>query len=220
MKRNHLTTAISLAILSLTQQAIANDKIEVIEVRGSYFNDYKVDNASGAMRTNASLLETAQAVTVIPETIIDEQLATTLGKVLLNDASLSPGSKQRNREVFSSRGFSLSSSTGYLRDGHQHWSHYQQPIETLSRVEVIKGPSSLLYGKSAPGGLINMVTKKPTENRLFDFGVDTDQNGSTRLMLDAGGSIVEDLNYRGILVKQDVKFDREYQNDEERRCCC
>ena len=35
-------------------------------------------------------------------------------------------------------------------------------------------------------------------------------------MLDAGGSIVEDLNYRGILVKQDVKFDREYQNDEER----
>ncbi len=216
MKRNYLTTAISLAILSLTQQAIANDKIEVIEVRGSYFNDYKVDNASGAMRTNASLLETAQAVTVIPETIIDEQLATTLGKVLLNDASLSPGSKQRNREVFSSRGFSLSSSTGYLRDGHQHWSHYQQPIETLSRVEVIKGPSSLLYGKSAPGGLINMVTKKPTENRLFDFGVDTDQNGSTRLMLDAGGSIVEDLNYRGILVKQDVKFDREYQNDEER----
>ena len=84
MKRNYLTTAISLAILSLTQQAIANDKIEVIEVRGSYFNDYKVDNASGAMRTNASLLETAQAVTVIPETIIDEQLATTLGLSLIH----------------------------------------------------------------------------------------------------------------------------------------
>ena len=121
----------------------SESEVEVINVKGTYFNDYKVGDASGAMRANVSLLETSQAVTVIPETIIDEQLATTLGEVLNNDASLSPGSKQRNREVFSSRGFELSSSTGYLRDGHQHWSHYQQPIETLSRVEVIKGPSSI-----------------------------------------------------------------------------
>jgi iron complex outermembrane receptor protein len=136
--------------------------------------------------------------------------------VLNNDASLSPGSKQRNREVFSSRGFELSSSTGYLRDGHQHWSHYQQPIETLSRVEVIKGPSSILYGQSAPGGLINMVTKQPTETSLLELGVDTDQNGSTRFMLDAGGAITQDTTYRAVIVKQDVIYNREYQNGEAR----
>jgi iron complex outermembrane receptor protein len=218
MLKQKVSVAISLALLSLPQKATADvTNIEVIEVTGSYFNDYKIDNASGAMRTNTSLLETAQAVTVIPETIIDEQLATTLGEVLLNDASLSPGSKQRNREVFNSRGFTLSSSNGYLRNGHQHWSHYQQPIETLSRVEVIKGPSSILYGQSAPGGLINMVTKKPTTERLFDLSVDTDQNGSSRFMLDAGGEIVNDFSYRGVLVKQDVKFSREYPNEEDRK---
>jgi len=217
MKLSYLSIGISLALLSLAKTAIANDEaIEVIEVKGSYFNDYKVDSSSGAMRTNASLLETAQAVTVIPETIIDEQLATTLGEVLNNVASLSPGSKQRNREVFSSRGFVLSSSNGYLRDGHQHWSHYQQPIETLSHVEVIRGPSSILYGQSAPGGLVNMVTKKPTSNTLFDVSADVDQHGSSRFMLDAGGEIVEDLNYRGVLVKQDVIYEREYQNGEQR----
>ena len=117
----------------------------------------KVDEAKGAMRTDVSLLETAQSVTVISSTIVEEQLATTLGEVLTNDASLSAGSKQRNREVFNLRGFELSSSNGYLRDGHQHWSHYQQPIETLEAVEVIKGPSSILYGQSGPGGLVNMV---------------------------------------------------------------
>lgn len=218
MKFNPLHQAISIALLSVSGIVVAdnNKNIERIEVKGTYFNDYKVDDASGAMRTNTSLLETAQSVTVIPETIIDEQLATTLGEVLTNDASLSPGSKQRNREVFNSRGFELSSSNGYLRDGHQHWSHYQQPIETLSRVEVIKGPSSVLYGQSAPGGLINMVTKKPTENALLDLSADADQNGSTRFMLDAGGNLIEDLNYRGVLVKQDVKFDREYANGENR----
>ncbi|WP_299083721.1 TonB-dependent siderophore receptor [uncultured Paraglaciecola sp.] len=190
--------------------------METITVTGSYFNDYKVDNASGATRTNTSLLETAQAVTVIPEIIIDEQLATTLGEVLANDASLSAGSTQRNREVFNSRGFTLSSSTGYLRDGHQHWSHYQQPIETLSRVEVIKGPSSILYGQSAPGGLINMVTKQPIATGLFDLSADIDQNGSSRFMLDAAGALVEDLSFRSVLVKQDVTYSREYQNGEQR----
>ncbi|MFH6953204.1 TonB-dependent receptor [Pseudoalteromonas sp. XMcav1-K] len=217
MKLNHITKAITLSLLSLSATVVADEKkIEVIEVKGTYFNDYKVDDASGAMRTNTSLLETAQSVTVIPETIIDEQLATTLGEVLINDASLSPGSKQRNREVFNARGFTLSSSNGYLRDGHQHWSHYQQPIETLSRVEVVKGPSSVLYGQSAPGGLVNMVTKKPTSSSLLDISADADQNGSTRFMLDAGGNIVENLNYRGVLVKQDVVFEREYANGDNR----
>ena len=196
-----------------------NSAVEVIEVKGSYFNDYKVDEANGAMRADISLLETSQSVTVIPNSIMTEQLATTLGEVLTNDASLTAGSKQRNREVFNLRGFSLSSSNGYLRDGHQHWSHYQQPIEILESVEVIKGPSSILYGQSGPGGLVNMVTKKPTATTLFSLGADIDQEGSSRLTLDAGGALTDDesLRYRSVLVKQDVEYQREYQNDEQRQ---
>jgi len=177
-----------------------------------------VDEANGAMRGDISLLETSQSVTVIPNSVITEQLATTLGEVLTNDASLTAGSKQRNREVFNLRGFTLSSSNGYLRDGHQHWSHYQQPIEILENIEVIKGPSSILYGQSGPGGLVNMVTKKPTAKTLFTIGADIDQEGSSRLTLDAGGSLTDDesLRYRGVLVKQDAKYQREYQNNEQR----
>ena len=217
MKYSTLFLALSAALSAPLAQA-TDKKIEVIEVQGSYFNDYKIDDANGAMRTNTSLLNTAQSVTVIPDTIVNEQLATTLGEVLLNDASLTAGSKQRNREVFNLRGFTLSSSNGYLRDGHQHWSHYQQPIETLESVEVIKGPSSILYGQSAPGGLVNMVTKKPTTKTMLNVGADFDGEGSTRFVLDAGGALNEDesLRYRGVLVKQDVDYWREYQNDEQR----
>ncbi len=216
MRYSPLFLAIAMAT-SINAYADSNS-IEVIEVTGSYFNDYKVDEAKGAMRTDVSLLETAQSVTVISNTIVEEQLATTLGEVLTNDASLSAGSKQRNREVFNLRGFELSSSNGYLRDGHQHWSHYQQPIETLEAVEVIKGPSSILYGQSGPGGLVNMVTKKPTARSLFTLGADTDQEGSTRFTLDAGGALNEEesLRYRSILVKQDVTYQREYQNGDQR----
>ena len=216
MKLSSLYIAL-LATITTNTYANSTD-LEHIEVKGSFFNDYKVDNANGAMRTSTSLLDTAQSVTVISDIIINEQLATTLGEVLSNDASLTAGSKQRNREVFNLRGFELSSSTGYLRDGHQHWSHYQQPIEILQQVEVIKGPSSILYGQSGPGGLINMVTKKPTAQTLLNASADVDQHGSTRFMLDASGALTdaEDLRARGILVKQDVDYWREYQNGENR----
>ncbi|MDP2565617.1 TonB-dependent siderophore receptor [Pseudoalteromonas marina] len=216
MKLSSLYIAL-LATITTNTYANSTD-LEHIEVKGSFFNDYKVDNANGAMRTSTSLLDTAQSVTVISDIIINEQLATTLGEVLSNDASLTAGSKQRNREVFNLRGFELSSSTGYLRDGHQHWSHYQQPIEILQQVEVIKGPSSILYGQSGPGGLVNMVTKKPTAQTLLNASADVDQHGSTRFMLDASGALTdaEDLRARGILVKQDVDYWREYQNGENR----
>ncbi len=214
---------IAMGLIFSSANSFADDKpaqnIEVIEVKGSYFNNYKVDDASGAMRGDVPLIETAQSVTVITNTIIVEQLATTLGEVLQNDASLSAGSRQRNRETFSIRGFDLSSDNGYLRDGHQHWSHYQQPIETLENIEVIKGPSSILYGQSAPGGLVNMVTKKPTYNSFLNVGADLDHLGSTRFTLDAGGALNNDesLRYRGNLVKQNEIYEREYQNGEQRQ---
>ncbi|MBQ4860758.1 TonB-dependent receptor [Pseudoalteromonas sp. MMG013] len=211
MRYSVLCLAVGSAIAASNVSAQSSD-VEVIEVKGTYFNDYQVDTAKGALRTDTSLLETAQSVFVISDTVIDEQLATTLGEVLNNDASLTAGSKQRNRETFNLRGFGLSSSNGYLRDGHQHWSHYQQPIETLEQVEIIKGPSSILYGQSGPGGLVNMVTKKPTAHTLVNLGVDFDHLGSTRATLDLGGALThaEDVRYRTVLVKQDVNFNREY----------
>ena len=69
MKLNSLYVALVGAIS--TSAFAAPTDLERIEVKGSYFNDYKVDNANGAMRTSASLLETAQSVTVIS----DQELA-------------------------------------------------------------------------------------------------------------------------------------------------
>ncbi|WP_202906920.1 TonB-dependent siderophore receptor [Vibrio mexicanus] len=164
-KLTAVSTAIAGALFSnmvIAQSDVKTD--ETIVVTGQSFTDYKVDTSVGAMRTDATLLETPQSVSVIPEIVLDEQLATTLGDALTNDSSVSPGTKKWNREVFTLRGFELSSSTGYLRDGHPQFSHYMQPIETLERIEVLKGPSGLLYGQSEPGGLINMVTKKLLTN--------------------------------------------------------
>ncbi len=197
---------------------VASDKnIERINVTGRTFNDYKVGSASGAMRGDIDLMDTPQSVNVIPDFVTDEQLATNLAEVLVNDSSVTAGTTRWNRQVFSIRGFELDSGNGYLINGHQQWSHYVQPIETLQQVEVLKGPSSMLYGQSGPGGLVNMVTKKPTYDSMLDLGFDTDGYGSTRAQLDAGGSLndAQSLRYRGVLVKQDTKYWREYSANDE-----
>ncbi|GIU10264.1 TonB-dependent receptor [Shewanella glacialipiscicola] len=196
---------------------LKEENIERINVTGRTFNDYKVGTASGAMRGDIDLMDTPQSVNVIPDFVTDEQLATNLAEVLVNDSSVTAGTTRWNRQVFSIRGFELDSGNGYLINGHQQWSHYVQPIETLQQVEVLKGPSSMLYGQSGPGGLVNMVTKKPTYDSMLDLGFDTDGYGSTRAQLDAGGSLNEaqSIRYRTVLVKQDTKYWREYSANDE-----
>lgn len=211
--------AVGSALMAMPVMAEApNDaNIERINVTGRTFNDYKVGSASGAMRGDIDLMDTPQSVNVIPDFVTDEQLATNLAEVLVNDSSVTAGTTRWNRQVFSIRGFELDSGNGYLINGHQQWSHYVQPIETLQQVEVLKGPSSMLYGQSGPGGLVNMVTKKPTYDSMLNLGFDTDGYGSTRAQLDAGGSLNEaqNIRYRGVLVKQDTKYWREYSTTDE-----
>ncbi|QYJ71458.1 TonB-dependent receptor [Shewanella sp. FJAT-51649] len=212
-----LAVGSALMAMPVMAEAPNDENIERINVTGRTFNDYKVGSASGAMRGDIDLMDTPQSVNVIPDFVTDEQLATNLAEVLVNDSSVTAGTTRWNRQVFSIRGFELDSGNGYLINGHQQWSHYVQPIETLQQVEVLKGPSSMLYGQSGPGGLVNMVTKKPTYDSMLNLGFDTDGYGSTRAQLDAGGSLNEaqSIRYRGVLVKQDTKYWREYSTTDE-----
>ncbi|MEZ8168212.1 TonB-dependent siderophore receptor [Vibrio tasmaniensis 1F-187] len=190
-----------LASPAVLAEAVKTDEHMVVEGRDY---GYKADTNTTAMRMEATQLETPGQVTIISEQIIDEQRASTLGEVLKNDASISAGSKSTNRERFNLRGFSLGSSSGYLRDGVQHWSHYRQPVELLERVEVLKGPAGLLYGKSAPGGLVNMVTKKPTYETQVNVSQDIGSDNYTRTTADVSGSLNDDqtLRARAIVSKE------------------
>ncbi|MEL7292320.1 MAG: TonB-dependent siderophore receptor [Pseudomonadota bacterium] len=208
-----LVICAALAVPVIAQEHQAD---EHLVVEGREFG-YKADTNSTAMRMEMTQLETPGQVAVIDETVIDEQRASTLGKVLQNDASISAEGTSRNRERFSLRGFPLSSSDGFLRDGRQHWSHYRQPIELLERVEVLKGPSGLLYGKSEPGGLVNMVTKKPTTETQASLSQDIGSNNHSRTVLDVSGALndEETLRARAILSKESYSSWRKYGDGSE-----
>ncbi|QUM81359.1 TonB-dependent siderophore receptor [Moritella sp. 5] len=206
--------AVVIATVLAAPSAYSTETVETdehMEVVGRDYG-YKVDTNSTAMRVEATQLETPGQVTVIDEQLIDEQRASTLGNVLKNDSSISAGGVSRNRESFKLRGFDLQSSSGFLRDGKQHWSHYRQPIELLERVEVLKGPAGLLYGKSAPGGLVNMVAKKPTYDTQVNISQDLGSNNDSRTTADVSGSLNDDqtLRARAIVSKQSYDSWRTY----------
>ncbi|ELY3407895.1 TonB-dependent siderophore enterobactin receptor PeuA [Vibrio parahaemolyticus] len=207
--KSHLALVIGAVLAAPAVANVQTDEHLVVE--GREFG-YKADTNSTAMRMEMTQLETPGQVAVIDETVIDEQRASTLGEVLRNDASVSAGGTSRNRERFSLRGFELSSSDGFLRDGRQHWSHYRQPIELLERVEVLKGPSGLLYGKSEPGGLVNMVSKKPTTQTQVSLSQDIGSNEHSRTVLDVSGSLndAETLRARAIFAKENYSSWRAY----------
>lgn len=199
--KSHLAILIGAVLASspVIAETVTTETDEHMIVSGRDYG-FKADTNTTAMKIEATQLETPGQVSVIDETLIDEQRASTLGEVLKNDSSVSAGSTATNREKFLLRGFELQSSSGYLRDGNPHWSHYRQPIELLERVEVLKGPAGLLYGKSAPGGLVNMISKKPTHNTQVTVSQDIGSNDYQRTMADVSGSLNDDQTLRGRVI--------------------
>jgi len=215
-KKSKLAIVVSATLTSsmlYAEETVNADPQDLMVVTGERAN-YKADKNTGSMRMEMTQLETPGQVTVIDEQLIDEQRATKLGDVLKNDSSVSAGGDSRNRERFSLRGFELGSGSGYLRDGKQHWSHYRQPVELLESVEVLKGPAGLLYGQSAPGGLINMISKKPTADTHVVFSQDIGSDNATRSTLDVSGSLNEAKTFRSrlILSQENYDLDRRYSD--------
>ncbi|MFA0520928.1 TonB-dependent siderophore receptor, partial [Vibrio sp. 10N.222.55.E8] len=66
--------------------------------------------------------------------------------------------------------------------------------------EVLKGPAGLLYGKSAPGGLVNMVSKKPTYETQINVSQDMGSDHYTRTTTDVSGSLNDEQTLRARLI--------------------
>ena len=64
------------------------------------------------------------------------------------------------------RGFILNTSNSYLRDGFKFFGVEKSDTADIEEVEILKGPTSALYGAGEPGGVV-LITKKPTSTRSF-----------------------------------------------------
>ena len=144
--------------------------------------------ASVAGFSNAPLLETPASVTVLTsQQMLDLQIRSTTDAAKF-DASLSDSYNAVGyAEQFSIRGFKLDNASSYRQDGMAIPGDTQIPLENKERLEVLKGLSGLQAGVSAPGGIVNYVTKRPTDTPLRSVVLEERERGTLYGAIDLGG---------------------------------
>jgi len=122
-------------------------------------NDFLSTDGHGAMKSELPLAETPQSIHVITRDLMDSQGVTKLDDALKNVAGVIAGGYYDGWDYYRIRGFDASFNT-YI-DGLRGGNGMAEETWGLESVEVLKGPSSALYGQSVLGGMVNITTRKP-----------------------------------------------------------
>ncbi len=158
-------------------------------------NDAELPMASSATKTSAPLLDIPQSVGVVSRHIFSLQDAHSLEDVLTNVASVSPSVGDGQRDQVYIRGFSAQFDQ-YL-DGIRDEAMYFRDLSNIDRIEVLEGPSSVLYGHGSAGGLVNRITRQPTDTAEGSLSATFGSWNQKRMELDAGGPLLlPSLDYR------------------------
>ena len=181
--------------------------------------------SASAMKTDTSLLETPQSVSVISRENLDARGVETIVESLQYTAGVATqtGGNDPRFDFFRIRGFDAGNYRDGLRDNSSGtFAVFRNEPYGAQRVDVVKGPSSVLYGQNAPGGLVDIISKRPTREA---FGEVVGLVGSAdRLQgaFDVGGPVSKDkdntLFYRltGVLRDSDAqiaKFSNKVKDD-------
>lgn len=178
-------------------------------------DSYRAATASTASKSDVPIKEEAQSVqTVTPQLIQDYEVRT------LDDASkFVSGVTQGNtlagtKDAFVKRGFGSNADGSIFRDGvRSNLSHNFDA--TAERVEVLKGPASLLYGALEPGGLINVVSKQPQYQQRTTLSGSAYSEGGGNLGIDTTGPLGDSgFAYRLIAERQSEDYWRNYGVDQ------
>ncbi|WP_158896710.1 MULTISPECIES: TonB-dependent siderophore receptor [unclassified Pseudomonas] len=178
-------------------------------------DSYRAATASTASKSDVPIREEAQSVqTVTPQLIQDYEVRT------LDDASkFVSGVTQGNtlagtKDAFVKRGFGSNADGSIFRDGvRSNLSHNFDA--TAERVEVLKGPASLLYGALEPGGLINVVSKQPQYQQRTTLSGSAYSEGGGNLGIDTTGPLGDSgFAYRLIAERQSEDYWRNYGVDQ------
>ncbi|MCB5186284.1 TonB-dependent siderophore receptor [Methylobacillus gramineus] len=182
---------------SLPELAVTSSKTKVV--------GYNPLESRGATRTDTPLREVPQSVRVVSREWLDDTRALRLADTVdyvsgisrLNDF----GATWDN---FAIRGFS-NTDQGILINGFRGSRGYNvtRDAATVERFEFLKGPAAAVYGASEPGGIINVVTKKPQFTQHNSLDVNIGSYGLRRAALDTTGPITDNLAYRLNVVAED-----------------
>jgi len=158
------------------------NRVEVLAEPG-----YAETMGSAGSKMEVNLLEVPQSITIVGRELLNDQGAYKLDDVLKNVAGVMPGGYYEAWDYYRIRGFDASFNT-YV-DGLRGGDGMNEETFGLESVEVMKGPSSTLYGQSALGGIVNVRSKQPGPDAFATLGFTGGSYGFLEPAVDAGTSL-------------------------------
>jgi catecholate siderophore receptor len=127
--------------------------------------DYVTSSIDTATKTDTPLLDVPQTVNVITREQLDDQAHHSIGDVLRYVPGTNVGQGEGNRDQITLRG--QNTTADFFVDGVRDDVQYYRGLYNIERVEVLKGPYALIFGRGGGGGILNRVQKTPVVNKSF-----------------------------------------------------
>ena len=147
------------AAIAADETAAADSTAEPIVVTGKTVH-YGVRATSTATKTDTAVKDVPQALSIVTSAQIEDQQLRSVADLLTFIPGASYNSGEGNRDTLVLRG--NSSTADFFVDGVRDDVQYFRDFYNVERVEVLKGPNAMIFGRGGGGGVFNRVLKRPT----------------------------------------------------------
>ncbi|MCA1859798.1 TonB-dependent siderophore receptor [Janthinobacterium sp. HSC-3S05] len=204
---------------SATLPAITINASSELETATGPVRGYVARRAGSATKTDTALNENPQSVSVVTADEISDRNAESLDETLRYTAGVTPNQRPLGSDDSSLlRGFTIETN-GILQDGLRNSGRtFGASIEPygLERLEVLRGPASVLYGQIPPGGMVNAVSKRPSADAVREVGMEYGSYQRRQLKADVGGTLDAPgaWTYRVVMLGREAhtRLDRDRDN--------
>lgn len=181
-----------------------------VTIKSNAEDAYSPATSSTATKGSAALRNIPQSVNVVPQQLLQDQGARSMQDALRNVPGLTFSSGDGQRDQVIIRGFTAIADQ--FIDGVRDDALYFRDLSNIERIEVLKGPSAVLYGRGSSGGLINRVTKKPKFGETFgEISTTFGSYGLKRVETDLNTQLGESVALRLNLAKESSGSYRDQQ---------
>jgi iron complex outermembrane receptor protein len=207
------TQGLVLAVtLGDTGEFTEEDTIEIV-VTGEQDEGYNPSSASTATRTDTPIRDIPQSIQVVPREVLEDRNVNSVVEGLETVSGVVQSGSGENRFI---RGFNIQRN---FRNGYPDGvTQNSTPIGTVERVEVLRGPASVLFGAVEPGGIVNIITRQPLSEPYYNLAFEVGNFGFYQPSIDLSGPLTEDdtLLYRFIaLYQQDAEAYQDFVETEQ-----
>jgi catecholate siderophore receptor len=173
---------------------------ERVEVTGRA-EPYRPGVSSTATRTLTALRDLPQTLTVLPRELLADQNSQSLGSAMRNVAGVTVAQGEGNRDQLVIRGISTASDffVNGVRDDQERF----RDLYNVQSVEVLQGPAAVLFGRGGAGGVVNLVTTRPSRQMPSEVVVSLGSFDHKRATAQLGGGLNDKIAYRLNLMTED-----------------